>query len=165
MKPTSTSTRPASAATAWPPSACSPPAASRTEEIDVSGDHARRAWLVEATGQRTVPQIFIGGESIGGYDELAALDRSGELAAKMGCRAGLRQSPARRPGAATSRSATEQRATRSAPPPALAELGHHEDALRAHRLGLLARVLVEHRHEEAALVARVAQAPLAGVAR
>ena len=54
------------------------------EEIDVSGDDARRAWLVETTGLRTVPQIFIGGESIGGYDELAALDRSGQLAGKLG---------------------------------------------------------------------------------
>jgi glutaredoxin 3 len=48
-------------------------------EIDVSGDHEKRAWLVRATGRRTVPQIFIGGRSIGGAAELAALDRSGEL--------------------------------------------------------------------------------------
>jgi glutaredoxin 3 len=54
------------------------------EEIDVSGDDAKRAWLVEATGRRTVPQIFIGGEAIGGYDELAALDKSGQLSAKLG---------------------------------------------------------------------------------
>lgn len=54
------------------------------EEIDVSTDDAKRAWLVTATGRRTVPQIFIGGESIGGYDELAALDQSGQLAAKLG---------------------------------------------------------------------------------
>lgn len=50
------------------------------EEIDVSGDADRRAWLVEATGQRTVPQIFIKGESIGGYEELAAMDKAGQLA-------------------------------------------------------------------------------------
>ncbi len=49
------------------------------EEIDVSGDDSRRAWLVQTTGQRTVPQIFIRGRSIGGYRELAALDASGEL--------------------------------------------------------------------------------------
>jgi len=54
------------------------------EEVDVTGDRARRAWLLEATGRRTVPQIFIAGESIGGYDELAALDRAGELAKKVG---------------------------------------------------------------------------------
>jgi glutaredoxin 3 len=50
----------------------------------VSRDDTTRAWLVETTGRRTVPQIFIGGESIGGYDELAALDQSGQLAAKLG---------------------------------------------------------------------------------
>jgi glutaredoxin 3 len=49
------------------------------EEVDVSGDADKRAWLVETTGQRTVPQIFIKGESIGGYEELAALDKAGEL--------------------------------------------------------------------------------------
>jgi glutaredoxin 3 len=54
------------------------------QEVDVSGDDAKRAWLVEATGgRRTVPQIFIGGEPIGGYDELSALDRSGELRKKL----------------------------------------------------------------------------------
>jgi glutaredoxin 3 len=50
------------------------------EEIDVSGDDAKRAWLAATTGRRTVPQIFIGGEAIGGYDDLAALDRAGKLA-------------------------------------------------------------------------------------
>ncbi len=54
------------------------------EEIDVSGDERARAWLVEATGRRTVPQIFFGDEPIGGYDELAALDRAGQLATKLG---------------------------------------------------------------------------------
>lgn len=49
------------------------------EEIDVSGDHEKRAWLVQQSGQRTVPQIFIGGISIGGFEELRALDRKGEL--------------------------------------------------------------------------------------
>jgi glutaredoxin 3 len=51
------------------------------EEIDVTGNREKRAWLVETTGRRTVPQIFIRGEAIGGYDELAALDREGKLAA------------------------------------------------------------------------------------
>ena len=54
------------------------------EDVDVAGDDETRAWLVQATGQRTVPQIFIGDESIGGFTELAALDRSGELDAKLG---------------------------------------------------------------------------------
>ncbi len=53
------------------------------EEIDVTGDDAKRAWLVEATHRRTVPQIFIGERPIGGYDELAELDGTGELAAMM----------------------------------------------------------------------------------
>ncbi len=51
------------------------------EEIDVTGDQAKRAWLVEVTGGRkTVPQIFIKGQPIGGYDELKQLDVSGNLA-------------------------------------------------------------------------------------
>ena len=54
------------------------------EEIDVTRDYAKRAWLVQATGQRTVPQIFIDGQSHGGYDELAALDRRGALDALLG---------------------------------------------------------------------------------
>jgi glutaredoxin 3 len=52
-------------------------------EIDVTADAAKRAWLVETTGRRTVPQIFIAGQPVGGFDELAALDKSGELAAKV----------------------------------------------------------------------------------
>ena len=48
-------------------------------EIDVSNDAKKRAWLVETTGRRTVPQIFIDGNDIGGSDELHALDRDGEL--------------------------------------------------------------------------------------
>lgn len=50
------------------------------EEIDVDGDDALRAQVVERSGRRTVPQIFIDGRSIGGFEELAALDASGELA-------------------------------------------------------------------------------------
>lgn len=53
------------------------------EEIDVSRDDAKRAWLVETTGRRTVPQIFIGDEAIGGFDDLHALDKSGELTKKL----------------------------------------------------------------------------------
>ena len=55
----------------------------RWEEIDVSGDHEARAWLVKTTGLRTVPQIFINDESIGGFHELRALDRAGELDKKL----------------------------------------------------------------------------------
>jgi glutaredoxin 3 len=53
------------------------------DEIDVTSDPGKRAWLVGATGRRTVPQIFIGPESIGGYDELSALDTSGALRTKL----------------------------------------------------------------------------------
>ena len=49
------------------------------QEIDVSSDDQKRHWLVQTTGQRTVPQIFINDKSVGGFDEIAALDRKGEL--------------------------------------------------------------------------------------
>jgi glutaredoxin 3 len=50
------------------------------EEVDVSTDAEKRAWLVTASGgRRTVPQIFIDDKPIGGSDELHALDKSGEL--------------------------------------------------------------------------------------
>jgi glutaredoxin 3 len=49
-------------------------------EIDVSRDPAQRAVMTErAHGGRTVPQIFIGGQHIGGCDDLYALDRAGRL--------------------------------------------------------------------------------------
>jgi glutaredoxin 3 len=53
------------------------------EEVDVSQDPSKRDWLVKTTGRRTVPQIFIKGEAIGGSDELHALDRRGDLARKL----------------------------------------------------------------------------------
>ena len=50
------------------------------EEIDVFMDGARRQEMLKrAKGRRTVPQIFIDGVGIGGCDELATLDRKGEL--------------------------------------------------------------------------------------
>jgi glutaredoxin 3 len=49
------------------------------EEIDLTADPDARAALVARTGMRTVPQIFLDGVLLGGYDELQALDRSGEL--------------------------------------------------------------------------------------
>ena len=48
-------------------------------EFDVSEDDDLRAEIMERTGRRTVPQIFIDGRSIGGFEELAALDAAGEL--------------------------------------------------------------------------------------
>ena len=50
------------------------------EEVDCTNDPATRRWLVEQTGRRTVPQIFIAGVPVGGCDDLHALDRAGELA-------------------------------------------------------------------------------------
>jgi glutaredoxin 3 len=49
------------------------------DEIDVGDDDELRADLIRRTGRRTVPQIFIDGNSIGGYEELHALDVSAEL--------------------------------------------------------------------------------------
>ncbi len=50
------------------------------KEINVDEIPGFREKLVEMTGRMTIPQIFIGDESIGGWDDLSALDRSGELA-------------------------------------------------------------------------------------
>jgi len=49
------------------------------EEIDVENDDAKRAWLVEATGQRTVPQVFVDGRPLGGFSDIDALDKAGKL--------------------------------------------------------------------------------------
>ena len=49
------------------------------EEISVEGKDELRSWLVEATGQRTVPQVFAGGRPLGGYADLAELDAEGKL--------------------------------------------------------------------------------------
>ncbi|HLK39184.1 MAG TPA: glutaredoxin domain-containing protein [Polyangiaceae bacterium] len=54
------------------------------DEVDVSGDRDARAWLVATTGRRTVPQIFVAGTSIGGYEELRDLDGSGRLTQMLG---------------------------------------------------------------------------------
>ena len=54
-------------------------------DIDIAEEPARRDEMIRrAQGRSTVPQIFINGEHIGGYDELAALDRAGELDPKLG---------------------------------------------------------------------------------
>ncbi len=49
------------------------------QEVDVSDDDEQRRDLVKRTGRRTVPQIFINEQSIGGCDELYALERAGRL--------------------------------------------------------------------------------------
>jgi len=49
------------------------------ETIRVDLDPARRVEMMERTGRRTVPQIFIGATHVGGYDDLAQLDSEGGL--------------------------------------------------------------------------------------
>lgn len=49
------------------------------EEISVEGKDDLRIWLMERTGQRTVPQIFAGERSLGGFSDIAALDEQGKL--------------------------------------------------------------------------------------
>ena len=53
------------------------------DEVDVSNDADKRAWLVSTTKRRTEPQIFIDCTPIGGSDDLHDLDRSGKLAEMM----------------------------------------------------------------------------------
>jgi glutaredoxin 3 len=48
-------------------------------KIRVDQDPARRDEMIARSGRRTVPQIFIGDTHVGGYDDLAALDRAGGL--------------------------------------------------------------------------------------
>lgn len=49
------------------------------DKVRVDLEPVRRAEMMEKTGRRTVPQIYIGETHVGGYDELAALDRAGKL--------------------------------------------------------------------------------------
>jgi len=49
------------------------------DKVRVDLDPDRRREMVEKTGRRTVPQIWIGDRHVGGFDELAALDRAGAL--------------------------------------------------------------------------------------
>ena len=51
----------------------------RVDEVAVDSDPVRRAEMMERTGRRTVPQIFIGERYLGGFEEIAALDHKGEL--------------------------------------------------------------------------------------
>lgn len=53
------------------------------EEIDVSNDQETRLALVERTGQRTVPQIFINDQSVGGFDDVYKLHTQGKLDALL----------------------------------------------------------------------------------
>jgi len=48
-------------------------------EIDISAEPARRDEMIERSGRRTVPQVFIGDAHVGGFDDLDALDQEGAL--------------------------------------------------------------------------------------
>jgi glutaredoxin 3 len=48
-------------------------------EIDVDDRQDLRGWLASTSGQRTVPQVFINGQPVGGFSDLEALDREGKL--------------------------------------------------------------------------------------
>jgi glutaredoxin 3 len=54
------------------------------DEIRVDLQPAERETMVQITGRRTVPQIFIGGTHVGGCDDLIALDQRGGLAPLLG---------------------------------------------------------------------------------
>ncbi len=49
------------------------------EKIRIDLDPEQRALMMEKTGRRTVPQIYIGEIHVGGFDDLSALDREGKL--------------------------------------------------------------------------------------
>jgi glutaredoxin 3 len=49
------------------------------KEINISKDHVKALGMIERSGRRTVPQIFIDDEPIGGFDELSALNQAGKL--------------------------------------------------------------------------------------
>ncbi len=53
-------------------------------EIDIEAEPARRDEMIERSGRRTVPQIWIGDRHVGGFDDLAALEAAGELDALLG---------------------------------------------------------------------------------
>lgn len=49
-------------------------------KIRIDVEPGKREEMMTRTGRRTVPQIYIGGHHVGGYDDLAALERAGKLA-------------------------------------------------------------------------------------
>ena len=51
----------------------------RIEEVRIDLDPVQRQTMMEITGRRTVPQIFIGDTHVGGCDDLVALDQRGGL--------------------------------------------------------------------------------------
>jgi len=61
------------------------------EAIDVTLSAERRREMQDRSGRNTAPQIFIGAEHVGGYDDLAALDRDGRLDELLGISGGEEQ--------------------------------------------------------------------------
>ena len=53
------------------------------DEIDAEGRPDLRRWLIGASGQDTVPQVFINNRAVGGYTDIASLDRAGKLDEKL----------------------------------------------------------------------------------
>ncbi len=53
------------------------------DKVLVDVEPGRREEMIRKSGRRTVPQIYIGDAHVGGYDDLAALDRAGKLAALL----------------------------------------------------------------------------------
>ena len=49
------------------------------DKVRVDLEPSRRVEMMEKTGRRTVPQIYIGDRHVGGFEELAALERAGKL--------------------------------------------------------------------------------------
>jgi glutaredoxin 3 len=54
------------------------------DKIRVDLEPERRVEMMEKTGRRTVPQIYIGERHVGGFDDLSALDRAGQLDELLG---------------------------------------------------------------------------------
>lgn len=54
------------------------------DEISVSGDAAMREQMEKLSGKRSVPQIFVGDQPVGGFDELYTLDQDGRLDELLG---------------------------------------------------------------------------------
>jgi len=54
------------------------------DKVRVDLEPGRRQEMMQKTGRRTVPQIYIGETHVGGFDELSVLDRDGRLAALLG---------------------------------------------------------------------------------
>ncbi len=55
----------------------------KVEKIGIDGSDKLREEMIQLTGKRTVPQIYIGNHYVGGFDQLAALEKQGRLDALL----------------------------------------------------------------------------------